>query len=176
MFHLLYMSGTQGNFLKWGKWGEHFNRFDRYSWSLQSNFLIRTDSRPVCIRGSQTQCIITCIPVETKRVQPRIAKVIHPSEVMTFKRLQELTKVRQRKMYKIYLAFRGGKKKSNDYKNTSSKNTRKASPAGKGVERTGIWMSKLQCQGGPGNWSCVTDYTYPRSLWRALNSNSRQVF
>lgn len=40
-------------------------------------------------------------------MQPKIDKVIHPSKVMTFKRLQELTKVRQRKMYKIYLAFRG---------------------------------------------------------------------
>lgn len=56
--------------------------------------------------GSLTQWVTTYIAVETKCFQPRIDKVINPSKVITFKRHQEFKKVRQRKMYKIYLAFR----------------------------------------------------------------------
>ena len=55
---------------------------------------------------SQTQWVMAYIPVETKCFQLKIDKVINPSKVMTFKKLQEFKKVRQRKMYKIYLAFR----------------------------------------------------------------------
>lgn len=76
--------------------------------------------------GSQTQWVITYIPVETKCFQPKIDKVINSSNVVTFKRHQEFKKVRQRKMYKIYFTFRK-KKKSNDDKNISSKNTKEAS-------------------------------------------------
>ena len=52
----------------------------------------------------------------------------------------------------------------NDYKNTSSKNTKKASTGENREQKTGTWMSKLQCQGGFENWSCVTNYIYPRSM------------
>jgi len=79
-------------------------------------------------------------------------------------------------MYKIYLVLW----KLNDYENISSKNAgreKKRILRGSKEQKFGIWMSKLQCQRGLENWSCVTNYIYPRSVWQTLTAKSNgEVF